>query len=110
MPVSPAGAKPARWRRKRAEIKTQLSAIFASNTRDAWVTKLANKDCCLSPILDLDETATHPHFIARDLFATAQDGCPLVPRVAPCRPEFSGGIPVTSPKTTQEGLDQWMAT
>ncbi|MCX4091421.1 CoA transferase [Nocardia sp. alder85J] len=48
----------------------ELERVFATRTRDAWCADPAAAAACVSPVLDLDEAATHPRttgiFVDRD--------------------------------------------
>lgn len=73
-------ADPARWGRLRA----RLAALFLTAPRDHWAALFAGTDACVTPILDWDEAAAHPHAQARGAFVTV-DG---VTQPAPA-PRFS---------------------
>jgi alpha-methylacyl-CoA racemase len=45
----------------------EVAAVFKERTRDAWTTFAAEHDCCLEPILDLDETLASELVRARDM-------------------------------------------
>lgn len=49
-----------------AEIKTA--------TRDQWLARLAQVDCCLSPVLSLAESMQHPLFVARQVVRADASG------------------------------------
>ncbi len=48
-----------------------LEAIFASRTREEWRAFADAHDCCLEPVLELDEALASPLFVARGLVATS---------------------------------------
>lgn len=73
-------ADPARWGRLRA----RLAALFLTEPRDHWAALFAGTDACVTPILDWDEAAAHPHAQARGAFVKV-DG---VTQPAPA-PRFS---------------------
>ncbi|MBD3226880.1 MAG: CoA transferase [Candidatus Lokiarchaeota archaeon] len=50
---------------KYSEIKETLSNIFTQKTRDQWVELVRGIDCCLAPVLLIDEVMEHPHFKER---------------------------------------------
>ena len=50
------------------EHSREVDALFATRTRDAWITLLSPADCCAEPVLALHEVAAHPQHAARDLF------------------------------------------
>ena len=55
---------------RKAKVEAELSVLFASRSRDAWVQALAGHDVCVEPVLDLDEARTTEHAQARGLFGT----------------------------------------
>ncbi|QHE83391.1 CaiB/BaiF CoA transferase family protein [Hydrogenophaga sp. BPS33] len=56
----------AQWPRQRA----LLASRFATRRRDEWCAATAGSDVCLSPVLDMEEAALHPHSEARKSFTT----------------------------------------
>ena len=73
-------ADPARW----GELRARLAALFITEPRDHWAALFDGTDACVTPILDWDEAAAHPHAQARGAFVTV-DG---VTQPAPA-PRFS---------------------
>jgi alpha-methylacyl-CoA racemase len=59
----------------------RFTAIFKSRTRDEWCALLEGTDACFAPVLDPGECATHPHHVARQVFAE-MDGV-MHPQPAP---------------------------
>jgi alpha-methylacyl-CoA racemase len=55
------GARDAQWG------KEQTSAIFASRPQSYWVEKFAGEDCCVSPVLTLEESFQDPQIRAREM-------------------------------------------
>ena len=49
-------------------MKEQLTAAFASKTRDEWCAIMEGSDVCFSPVLDLEETYSYPHNVTRNAF------------------------------------------
>lgn len=47
--------------------KVQTSAIFAAQTQAYWVEKFRGEDCCVSPVLTLEESFEDPHIRARGM-------------------------------------------
>ncbi|MCF6271887.1 MAG: CoA transferase [Rhodobacteraceae bacterium] len=43
----------------------QLEVVFASKTMAAWQDIFAGSDACVTPVLTMEEVATHPHMAAR---------------------------------------------
>jgi alpha-methylacyl-CoA racemase len=46
-----------------------LAARFLARSRDDWSAAAADRDCCLTPVLDFAEAATHPHLRANQWIA-----------------------------------------
>ncbi len=55
-------------------VRQQLAAIFAQQTQAHWVERFAGLDCCVTPVLSLDETLVDPQVRARDMVVTGSDG------------------------------------
>jgi alpha-methylacyl-CoA racemase len=49
-----------------------FSERFRERRRDDWAAAAAERDCCLSPVLDFAEAAAHPHLIANQWFAAGE--------------------------------------
>jgi alpha-methylacyl-CoA racemase len=83
-----------------------LSARFAGRPRDEWVEHFAGTDACVTPVLDFDEAAVHPHLAARGTYLTI-DG---VQHAAPA-PRFSrsavGHITPSSTSSVDRVLADW---
>jgi alpha-methylacyl-CoA racemase len=45
-----------------------LEGVFLTKSRDEWIEFLSKTDCCVSPILDIEEACQHPHLVARETF------------------------------------------
>jgi alpha-methylacyl-CoA racemase len=58
-----------------------FESIFATKPRDAWATLFEATDACVTPVLDFDEAARHPHNVARSTFMEADGN--LQPAPAP---------------------------
>jgi alpha-methylacyl-CoA racemase len=65
-------------------LREQLAARFAARTRDEWVEYFAGTEACVTPVLDFEEAARHPHLAERGTYVTP-DG---VLQAAPA-PRFS---------------------
>ncbi|NMM26849.1 MAG: CoA transferase [Glaciimonas sp.] len=53
-------------------IKAELDAIFTQQTLAVWSERFAAVDCCVTPILRIDEALNHPLFLARGMVRQAQ--------------------------------------
>lgn len=62
-------------------VRDELAAIFATKTAAEWHALLANHDCCVEIVLDVDELADHPLHRARGVFFSIDGG----PDVGPIR-------------------------
>ncbi|HVV92593.1 MAG TPA: CaiB/BaiF CoA-transferase family protein [Hyphomicrobiales bacterium] len=52
---------PAAW----PVLKEKAQAVFRTRTRDEWVAIFEASDCCVAPVLSIEESLRHPHFTAR---------------------------------------------
>ena len=50
-------------------VKGELDAIFARRTLAEWTEKFYGEDCCVTPVLRVDEAIRHPLFHARGMIA-----------------------------------------
>jgi alpha-methylacyl-CoA racemase len=74
------------------ELRAEMTARFATRERDAWVAHFSGTEACVTPVLDFEEAARHPHLVARGTYLT-DDG---ILRAAPA-PRFSrSGPPSTN--------------
>jgi len=64
-----------------AATRAEIAAIFATKTAAAWNTILADHDCCVEVVTELDELPDHPLHRAREVFFTIDGG----PGVGPVR-------------------------
>jgi alpha-methylacyl-CoA racemase len=53
-------------------VRAEVAAIFASNTQAHWAELFADIDCCVSPVLSLDESMENAQFCAREMFVLAE--------------------------------------
>ena len=56
------------------QLRTAIEQAVAGRTRDAWAAAAAGTDACLTPVLDLEEAAAHPHLRAREVLVPAPAG------------------------------------
>ncbi|PXY18961.1 CaiB/BaiF CoA transferase family protein [Prauserella muralis] len=90
-------------------LSERFAAIFATRTRDDWVTAFAGTDACVGPVLDLSEALQHPQARAREAFARI-DGvdqpvpAPRFSRTSPSRP-----LP-PSTASAREVLAEWRSS
>lgn len=41
--------------------KEEIAAVISTRSRDEWEAHFAGGDCCVAPVLDLEEAPAHPH-------------------------------------------------
>jgi alpha-methylacyl-CoA racemase len=65
--------KPHHWARNRnpAPAVLALREIFAARTQQEWVQAFEGRDCCVSPVLRMEEAVRDPQHVARGMFVTA---------------------------------------
>ena len=51
------------------DLKARLAALFRSRPRSHWCTLLEGTDVCFAPVLSLAEAVSHPHIVARGIYA-----------------------------------------
>ncbi|MFK7926060.1 MAG: CaiB/BaiF CoA transferase family protein [Bacteroidia bacterium] len=52
--------------------KREIEEVFLSRSRDQWMQRLAGKDVCVAPILELEELETHPYHLSKQSFEEIQ--------------------------------------
>lgn len=52
-------------------LKAELEAIFRQGTLTAWTEKFADQDCCVTPVLRVDEAVANPLFQMRGMIGKA---------------------------------------
>jgi alpha-methylacyl-CoA racemase len=82
------------------QLKSELSAIFRTQTREHWCELFADSDACVTPVLTVAEAIAHPHNQARNVFVEV-DG---VQQNAPA-PRFSRTIPDPPRPPPKPGAD-----
>jgi crotonobetainyl-CoA:carnitine CoA-transferase CaiB-like acyl-CoA transferase len=50
-----------------ARLRAELQGLFAGQPLAYWVALFEGSQACVSPVLRLDETLAHPHFLARGM-------------------------------------------
>jgi alpha-methylacyl-CoA racemase len=88
-----------------------LARVFESRTRDEWCGLFEGTDGCVSPVLEMDEAALHPHLRARNVVEDAWGV--QQPAAAPRFSRTPGWIKGPPPDTGQGGeelLREWGMT
>jgi alpha-methylacyl-CoA racemase len=80
---------------QQTRIRELLSKTFMSRSRDEWEEIFRGVDACVSPVLDMNDLATHPHHIARGSVYQASDGVQagVAPRLSDCDRQPGGPSP-----------------
>ena len=89
------------------EMKTRLSTIFATKTRDEWTEVFGDVDACVTPVLSPREAARHPYNTERQVFGVDDV---VQPQPAPRFSRTPGAIvrpPGAAGSGTREGLASW---
>ena len=55
-------------------LKTRLTALFLTRSREHWTALLEGSDVCFAPVLSITEAAAHPHNHARGTLTPAPGG------------------------------------
>ncbi|MGH8676757.1 MAG: CoA transferase, partial [Burkholderiales bacterium] len=56
---------------QRAHAKQALESIFSGHTQAYWVEKFRDADCCVTPVLTLEESLEDPQIAARGMIMRA---------------------------------------
>ena len=56
------------------ELRADLEAIFKTKSREEWTKRFEAFDACVTPVLTLDEAASHPHQQHLKSFRLGQNG------------------------------------
>ena len=91
--VVPAQSQVQRW----PELRRVLAEVFLSRSRDEWAAVFADIDACVTPVLDFEEAARHPHLTARKTFVPGASMTQASPA-----PRFSGTGPLPVPGRVRE--------
>lgn len=81
-------------------LRDQLAKVFVTRTRDEWTAHFAGSDACVTPVLELDEVAAHPHNAERGGIEVLNG----IQQPAPA-PRFSRTVPALSTPPPSPGQD-----
>jgi alpha-methylacyl-CoA racemase len=87
-------------------LRAELTAAFASRTRDEWAAVFADRDACVTPVLSFGEAPGHPHISGRETIIEID----RVRQAAPA-PRFSRtapGVPAGPPKPGADADDVFL--
>ena len=90
------------------EIKIKLSKIFKQHTRDEWIERLGDTDCCFAPVMTMEEAPHHPHSVARNTFVNVDGQWQpnIAPRFSRTPTQITGPAP-TPGQHSLEVLRDW---
>ncbi len=84
------------------ELKALLKKRFAQQNFDYWCELFATRDCCVEPMLTINEAANHPQLQARDMVINYETHQQSTLQQASCPIKFSASsqaAPTMAPKT-----------
>lgn len=64
-------------------VKDNLATVFATKSQREWAEVFAKADCCVTPILPMDEAVANEQLRARGMIVDASDATGPVPQFAP---------------------------
>ncbi|RZL80345.1 MAG: CoA transferase [Rhodococcus sp. (in: high G+C Gram-positive bacteria)] len=107
------GVDPADWPEQHDKaswprLRELIAQVLETRTRDEWAEIYEGTDACVTPVLDFDEAAIHPHNAGRELY-TDIDGA-LHPAPAPRLSRTPGrrpSAPATGARPPREVLRDW---
>jgi alpha-methylacyl-CoA racemase len=84
-------------------VKAELAAIFATRTRDEWATLFADADCCVTPVLSLEEALVNEQTRARGTVVEADGLRQFAPPLK--MSEFRFAVEAPAPKVGQHSAE-----
>lgn len=87
--------------------RARFTEVFVGRTRDEWAKHFEGTDACVTPVLDWDEAARHPHVAARGSWVERQGVLTSAPAPRFSRtPGAAGSVdPVVG--TLEEQVEHW---
>ena len=101
--IDPRTMPPQHDRSRWSEAKARLANVFRTRSRDEWIAHFREVDACVSPVLDLDEAAHHPHTEARQSLVV-RDGV-LQPRPVPRLSRTPGELARRAPRRGEHTVE-----
>ena len=56
-------------------VRKELTSIFGARTQAEWTERFARADCCVTPVLSVEEALANDQFLARGMCAEGPSGC-----------------------------------
>jgi len=90
------------------ELKTELTEVFLSKTRNEWCDIMEGTDVCFAPVLSINEAVDHPHNKVRETFIEVNGVTQPAPapRFSRTKPEIRNSARLAG-QDTQEVLSNW---
>jgi alpha-methylacyl-CoA racemase len=86
----------------RDQLRARLARIFCRRTRDEWIARLEGVDCCVTPVLSIEEAPSHPHLAGRETYITVDQV--LQPAPAPRFSDTPSSPPAPLSRTDADTL------
>jgi alpha-methylacyl-CoA racemase len=64
-----------------AALMEKLRGVFAQKTQAEWVQFASERDCCLEPVLSVEEARHDPHLVARKMFFDLPSAAGPIPQM-----------------------------
>ena len=93
-----------------AALHHRLEQVFSQATAEQWIDRLGSLDCCVTPVLSLEQAALHPHLVARGTYVERAGRHHPAP--APRLSRTPGAIGRPAPEWGEGGaemLERWQA-
>ncbi len=88
-------------------LHEEFEAIFAMKTRDGWASLFQDSDACVTPVLDFDEAARHPHNVARSTFLETDGNLQPPPAPRFSRSTMAAGGDSLPGQGGEDALKEW---
>ncbi|GAB4357202.1 MAG: CaiB/BaiF CoA-transferase family protein [Gammaproteobacteria bacterium] len=90
-------------------VRAELQALFQTRSAEAWLSLLTPADCCVSPVLTIEEALQHPQFREREVVvAGADSGANGVAFTFPARVDGNSCVAERSSPELGEATDHYL--
>ena len=56
-------------------VRQEIAEVLAARSQSEWVERFGRVDCCVTPVLPVEEALANEQFVARGMIAEGLDGC-----------------------------------
>ena len=56
-------------------VRQEIAEVLAARSQSEWVERFGHVDCCVTPVLPVQEALANEQFVARGMIAEGLDGC-----------------------------------